>query len=141
MAVAIISRLTRSPRCDGAGPTVAAGGKKHPALTQWCLDGAYAGGCAQHLAAGLGLRLEVVRHPAYRVVGHGQPVQSDLFDPPAPGGFVVLPKRWVVERTHAWLERSRRLVMHQDRSIRNATAWIWLAQTRIPARRLTSPVA
>ena len=113
---------------------MAARGKKHPALTQWCLDGAYAGGCVQHLAAGQGLRVEVVRHPAYRVVGHGQPVQSDLFDPPAPGGFVVLPKRWVVERSH-------RLVMHHDRSIRNATAWIWLAQTRMPARRLTSPVA
>jgi transposase len=29
-------------------------------------------------------------------------------------GFVLLPKRWVVERTHAWTERWRRTVMHHD---------------------------
>ena len=55
---------------------------------------------------------------------------------PVPTGFVVLPKRWVVERTHAWNERSRRLVMHHDRSTLIATAWVWFAQARILASRL-----
>jgi putative transposase len=54
------------------------------------------------------------------------------------GGFVILPKRWVVERTHAWLERERRMVMHHDRSTKNATAWAWLAQSRMLLRRLVA---
>lgn len=55
---------------------------------------------------------------------------------PTTGGFVVLPKRWVVERTHAWLERERRLVMHHDRPPRIAAAWVWLAQARMLLRRI-----
>jgi len=51
------------------------------------------------------------------------------------GGLVILPKRWV--GTHAWLERERRMVMHHDRSPRNATAWAWLAQSRMLLRRQT----
>lgn len=34
---------------------------------------------------------------------------------PVPTGFVVMPKRWVVERTHTWNERARRVIMHHDR--------------------------
>jgi transposase len=33
---------------------------------------------------------------------------------------------WVVERTHAWNERARRLIMHHDRLPRVSEAWIWL---------------
>jgi len=55
---------------------------------------------------------------------------------PVPTGFVVLPKRWVVERTHAWNERSRRLVIHHDRSTLIAAASVWFAQARILVSRL-----
>ena len=44
--------------------------------------------------------------------------------------------RWVVERTHAWLERNRRLVMHHDRKPFYAQAWVWLAQARMLLGRL-----
>lgn len=54
--------------------------------------------------------------------------------------FVVLPKRWVVERTHAWIERARRLVMHHDRRSDVFEAWGWLAQGRLLLRRLTRDV-
>lgn len=54
--------------------------------------------------------------------------------------FVVLPKRWVVERTHAWIERARRLVMHHDRRTDVAETWVWLAQARTLAARLTRRV-
>ena len=50
-------------------------------------------------------------------------------------GFVVLPKRWVVERTHAWYERCRRLIMHHDRLLSVSAAWVWLSML---ARRLTA---
>lgn len=48
----------------------------------------------------------------------------------------MLPKRWVVERTHAWNERWRRMVMHHDRKTSISTAWALLAEARILPSRL-----
>jgi transposase len=50
-------------------------------------------------------------------------------------GFVVLPRRWVVERTFAWLNRCRRLTKDFERSIPSAEAWIWIAAVRLQIRR------
>lgn len=121
---------------DGAVPSVAAGCQKYPTLAKLYVDAAYAGGGAQRLRTAHDLDVEVVRHPGNRNVGHWHTGQDDLFDPTPPQGFVVLPKRWVVERTHAWTERSRRLIMHHDRAVPVAVAWVWLAEARMLARRL-----
>jgi transposase len=51
---------------------------------------------------------------------------------------VVLAKRWVVERTHAWNERARRLVMHPARLSRVSEAWVWLTEARMLLRRPTT---
>jgi transposase len=51
--------------------------------------------------------------------------------------FVVLPKRWIVERTLAWISRNRRLAREFERSVRSAEAFIRLAMIRIMLRRLT----
>jgi len=51
-------------------------------------------------------------------------------------GFRVLPKRWVVERTFAWLVQHRRLVRDYEQSQSSATAWIFVALIRIMLRRL-----
>lgn len=51
-------------------------------------------------------------------------------------GFEVLPRRWVVERTFAWLGRCRRLAKDWDKSIASAEAWIFVAHIRILTRRL-----
>ncbi len=51
-------------------------------------------------------------------------------------GFRVRPKRWVVERTLAWLTQHRRLVRDYERSAASATAWIYVALIRIMLRRL-----
>jgi transposase len=53
-------------------------------------------------------------------------------------GFVPLPKRWVVERTHAWNERARRLIMHHDRLPLVSETWVWLAEARILLRLTTT---
>jgi transposase len=50
--------------------------------------------------------------------------------------FEVLPKRWIVERTFAWLSRHRRLARDFERHIRSAVAFIRLAMIRIMLRRL-----
>lgn len=51
-------------------------------------------------------------------------------------GFEVLPRRWVVERTFAWLGRCRRLAKDWERSIESATAWALIASIRMLARRI-----
>jgi len=54
-------------------------------------------------------------------------------------GFVVLPKRWVVERTLAWISRNRRLARDFERYARTVAAFVRLAMIRIMLRRLTRP--
>ena len=51
-------------------------------------------------------------------------------------GFVVLPRRWVVERTLAWLNRNRRLAKDFEASIASAKAWLYLASIQLLIRRL-----
>lgn len=51
-------------------------------------------------------------------------------------GFVVLPKRWVVERTFAWLNRCRRLAKDWECRTRKARAFLLLASIRMMLRRL-----
>lgn len=51
-------------------------------------------------------------------------------------GFVVLPRRWVVERTFAWLNRNRRLAKDFEQTIASATAWLFMASVQMLARRL-----
>ena len=54
------------------------------------------------------------------------------------GGFVVLPKRWIVERTLAWISRNRRLCRDYERHTRKAVAFVRLAMIRIMLRRVTA---
>ena len=51
-------------------------------------------------------------------------------------GFTVLPKRWVVERTFAWLNRCRRLAKDWECLNRKARAFLLLASVRLMLRRL-----
>ena len=55
-------------------------------------------------------------------------------------GFVVLPMRWVVERTLAWLNRCRRLAKDFESLSRNARAFLQLASIRLMLRKLCNPV-
>lgn len=50
--------------------------------------------------------------------------------------FVVLPKRWIVERTFAWISRCRRLARDYERHARKAAAFVRLAMIRLMLRRL-----
>jgi transposase len=51
-------------------------------------------------------------------------------------GFKILPRRWVVERTFAWLMRHRRLVRDYETTESSAEAWTYIAMIRIQLRRL-----
>lgn len=54
-------------------------------------------------------------------------------------GFVVLPKRWIVERTIGWLNRCRRLAKDWENLNRNALAFLKLASIRLMLRKLCNP--
>src|SRR5271170_89901 len=53
-------------------------------------------------------------------------------------GFEVLPKRWIVERTFAWISRNRRLARDFERYTTTVVAFIRLAMIRIMLRRLAA---
>jgi transposase len=120
---------------DGAADVVAQACRKVPTLERLYTDGAYGGQCARAIEQTHGIRVEVVRRPGNRSTGTLHDAQQPLWQEPI-RGFVVLPKRWVVERTHAWNERWRRMVMHHDRKTSISTAWVWLAEARVLLNRL-----
>jgi putative transposase len=79
----------------------------------------------------LGWRLLIVKRPSRWVWA---PVDQP---PPAlPAGFRALPKRWIVERTFAWLGRQRRLAKDWERLAATTETWIYLAMSRLMAKRL-----
>jgi transposase len=125
---------------DAALPAMDLGMAKAPSIKLLYVDSAYAGTCAQELQQRHQIEVQVIRHPANRKVGHWQQQQLPLFD--RVKGFVVLPKRWVIERTNAWTERPRRMNKDHDRDLSVSRAWIWLTEGRMLLRRLTAePVA
>jgi transposase len=54
--------------------------------------------------------------------------------------FVVLPKRWIVERTIAWLNRCRRLAKDWENLNRKGLAFLRLASIRFMLRKLCNPL-
>lgn len=123
---------------DAAAAVVAQACAKMPGLQKLYTDGAYSGTCARDIEHRHHIRVEVVRHPGNGTTGTLYNAAQRIA--PAPEinkGFMVLPKRWVVERTHAWTERWRRTVMHHDRKLDISAAWVWLAEARMLLNRLT----
>ena len=55
---------------------------------------------------------------------------------PGQRGFVVQARRWVVERTHAWLSGNRQLSREYDHNPRHSESWLYLASIRLLGRRL-----
>lgn len=53
-------------------------------------------------------------------------------------GFEVLPRRWVVERTLAWLNRNRRLAKDFEATIAGAQAWVYVASVQLLIRRIAN---
>jgi putative transposase len=51
-------------------------------------------------------------------------------------GFQVLPRRWVVERTFAWLSKQRRLSKDYERDCQTSEAWIYLAMVSVMLKHI-----
>jgi putative transposase len=74
-------------------------------------------------------------HLASWVERHGISLQA-VERPEGQRGFALLPRRWVVERTFAWLSQSRRLSKDYERLCETSEALIYVAMTRLMLRRL-----
>ena len=57
-------------------------------------------------------------------------------EPPPRSAFTVLPRRWVVERTFSWLGQNRRMSKDYERVPESSEAFVYVAMTRLMARRL-----
>jgi transposase len=90
-----------------------------PWLRHVFADAAYAGRKLEDALAGIGQwTLEIVRRSEFAK------------------GFELVPRRWVVERTIAWLNRNRRLAKDFEASIESALAWVMIASVKLMSRRL-----
>ena len=93
---------------------------EHPQLACIWADGQYQGQLEEVVADRYPWRLVIVRKLADQE------------------GFVVLPRRWTVERTFAWLGRSRRLSKEYDELNETSEAWIYAAMIQLMVRRLAA---
>ncbi len=96
-----------------------------------------------------GKRAREPRRPVAQVLGRRNVSPSNMASSPRAAfeiversptavGFEVLPKRWIVERTFAWISRFRRLARDFERYARTVAAFIRLAMIRIMLRRLAA---
>lgn len=102
-----------------------------PRLRHLWVDTAYQGSFKDWVEQTLGWTVAVVKRPSrWRWVGPGQ-------EPPeVPRGFVVLPRRWVVERTLAWIGRWRRTSKDYEYLPETSECVIYLTMIRVMLRRL-----
>jgi putative transposase len=59
---------------------------------------------------------------------------------PGTRGFSIQPRRWVVERSFAWLSRNRRLAKDYERKVQTSESLIEVAAIRLLVRRLAEPM-
>ena len=91
----------------------------YPWLRHVFADGAYSG-------AGFAAGLDKIGRWTIEIVKRSE----------AAAGFVLLPRRWVVERTFAWLNRNRRLAKDCEATLESALAWLFLTSVKLLMRRL-----
>ena len=106
---------------DGAPDLLASVRRSFPWLRHVFADGAYGGEKLETALIGKGdWTLEIIK-------------RSDTAQ-----GFELLPRRWVVERSIAWLNRNRRLAKDFEASLESSVAWLQLASVQLMTRRLAN---
>lgn len=93
---------------------------EHPRVRHAWADSAYQGGFRQHGEDDVGMTLTITKK--------------------APGQttFVVLPVRWISERTYGWWNWDRRLSKDYERLVETEEAWIYVGMARLMVRCLTA---
>ena len=119
---------------------------RFPRLLHLWVDAGYQGRGKRWAEEVFGSSVDVVRKPKKPVpekvaqrwaaewAKEGKEVDWQKLMPPK--GFKVLPRRWVVERTFSWLGQNRRMSKDYERLPENSEAFVYVAMTRLMARRL-----
>jgi len=106
---------------DGAPVLLESIRSAFPWLRHVFADAAYAGEKLRNALADMGTwSIEVIK-------------RSDTAN-----GFVLLPRRWVVERTIAWLNRNRRLAKDFEATTESSMTWLYIASVKLMSRRLAA---
>ena len=108
-----ILRVSRTR--DGGGPLLCASRGSFPFIEKVFADSGYAG---EKVATATVIAVEIVRKSPDQV------------------GFAVQPRRWVVERFFAWINRNRRLAKDFEATIASARAFLYAASVMLLVRRL-----
>jgi len=115
-------------------------------LSHLWVDAGYQGRGRRWTEEVFGLSVEVVRKPKEPVpeevaerwarewAKEGKKLDWQSLMPPR--GFRVLPRRWVVERTFAWISHNRRMAKDYERLCATGEAFVYAAMTRLMVRRL-----
>jgi len=104
---------------DGAPPVLASVRHAFPWLRHVVADGAYAGPKLETALKRIGRwTIKIVKRPD------------------GARGFDILPRRWVVECTLAWLNRNRRLAKDFEATLATAQVWLFIASVQLLTRRL-----
>jgi putative transposase len=99
-------------------------------------DNGYQGKELKEIALSKGKELEVVKRPTGRVRIYNEEWKAEWV--PLERGFTVLPRRWVVERTFAWIGRYRRMSKDYEYLPRTSETWIYACMTKTMLNRYLS---
>jgi putative transposase len=113
-----------------------------PRLEKLWADQGYSGPIQTWIAEQLGWAVEIVKHaprPRGMWVFPGQVVDWSIFQ--RPRGFRHLPRRWIIERTIAWIGRNRRMSKDYEFLPATSEAFVYLAMIRVMLKRLAKTAA
>ena len=97
-------------------------------------DSAYQGQELSTICKRYGIDLEIVKRPPGRRRIYNEHWRAEWL--PIERGFSVLPRRWVVERTYAWMGRHRRLSKDYEFLPTTSESYLYLAMADVLLRRL-----
>lgn len=120
---------------DGAKLLLAPLRGTYPRLDLIWGDNGYRGKLVDWVAENTEVTLEIVELPWRGLI---LTPEGTITYAPKPKGFVLLPRRWVVERTFAWLGRCRRLSKSYEYLPEAEESFIYAAMIRLMLRRLAS---
>jgi putative transposase len=127
---------------EGAKQVLMAMQTEFPTITHVWADMGYTGTLQDWMQETFGWKLTIVKRPTRPRGVWAFPDQViDWAAMLPPKGFHPLPRRWVVERTFAWLGRNRRLSKDYERLTTTEEAWMYLAGIRLMLHRLVAPAA
>lgn len=117
-------------------------GQAFPRLVHVWADGGYFKAFVDWVRQHLGWTVEIVKRP-HKLHGEyaqlmrefvGEQAYAERYAP----GFRLLPRRWVVERTFAWLGKRRRLSKDYELLPATSETWIYLSMVHLMLRRLAA---